>query len=55
MKELKLMNEYEEAKAIMDELEERVELENITLQVLAEELAMIAEKVKDIERQVKEL
>jgi hypothetical protein len=49
------MNEYEEAKAIMDELEERVELENITLQVLAEELAMIAEKVKDIERQVKEL
>jgi hypothetical protein len=49
------MNEYEEAKAIMDELEERVELENITLQVLAEELAIIAEKVKDIERQVKEL
>jgi hypothetical protein len=49
------MDNYEEAKAIMDELEERVELENITLQVLAEELAMIAEKVKDIERQVKEL
>jgi hypothetical protein len=49
------MNEYEKAKAIMDELEERVELENITLQVLAEELSMIAEKVKDIERQVKEL
>jgi hypothetical protein len=49
------MDNYEEAKAIMDELEERVELENITLQVLAEELAMIAEKVKEIERQVKEL
>jgi hypothetical protein len=49
------MDNYEEAKAVMDELEERVELENITLQVLAEELAMIAEKVKDIERQVKEL
>ena len=49
------MDNYEEAKAIMDELEERVELENITLQVLAEELAMIAEKVKDIERKVKEL
>ena len=49
------MDNYEKAKAIMDELEERVELENITLQVLAEELAMIAEKVKDIERQVKEL
>ena len=49
------MDNYEKAKSIMDELEERVELENITLQVLAEELAMIAEKVKDIERQVKEL
>ena len=49
------MNEYEEARAVMSELEERVELEGITLQVLSEELAKIAEQVKDIERQVKEL
>jgi hypothetical protein len=39
----------------VSELEERVEIESITLQVLADELAKIAEKVKDIERQVKEL
>jgi hypothetical protein len=44
-----------QAKATMSELEERVELEGITLQVLAEELAKIAEQVKDIERQVKDL
>jgi hypothetical protein len=49
------VNEYEEARAVMSELEERVELEGITLQVLSEELARIAEQVKDIERQVKEL
>jgi hypothetical protein len=49
------MNEHEEARATMSELEELVELEEITLQVLAEELARIAEQVKDIERQVKEL
>jgi hypothetical protein len=49
------MNEYEEARAVMSELEERVELEEITLQVLADELALIADKIKDIERQVKEL
>jgi uncharacterized coiled-coil protein SlyX len=49
------MDNYEEAKAIMDELEERVELENITLQVLSDELARIAEQIKDIERQVREL
>jgi hypothetical protein len=49
------VNEYEEARAVMSELEERVELEGITLQVLSEELAKIAEQVKDIERQVKEL
>lgn len=47
--------EYEEAHAILSELEERVELENITLKVLADELAIIADKIKDIERQVKEL
>lgn len=41
--------------ATLEELEERVEIEGITLQVLADELAKIAEKVKDIERQVKEL
>jgi hypothetical protein len=44
-----------QAKATMSELEERVELEGITLQVLADELALIAEKIKDIERQVKDL
>jgi hypothetical protein len=49
------MNEYEEARAIMSELEERVEIEGITLQVLSDELARIAEQIKDIERQVKEL
>jgi hypothetical protein len=49
------MNEHEEARATMSELEELVELEGITLQVLAEELARIAEQIKDIERQVKEL
>lgn len=49
------MSEYEEAQAIMSELAERVELEEITLKVLSEELALIAEKIKDIERQVKEL
>jgi hypothetical protein len=49
------VNEYEEARAVMSELEERVELESITLQVLSEELARIAEQVKDIERQVREL
>jgi hypothetical protein len=47
--------EYEEAHAILSELEEQVELENITLKVLADELAIIADKIKDIERQVKEL
>lgn len=46
---------WEEAEAIMSELEERVELEGMTLQVLSEELALIADKIKDIERQVKEL
>jgi hypothetical protein len=46
---------FEEARATMSELEERVELEEITLQVLADELALIADKIKDIERQVKEL
>jgi hypothetical protein len=55
MKGLRLMNEYEEAKAIMSELEERVEIESITLQVLSDELARIAEQIKDIERQVREL
>jgi hypothetical protein len=49
------MNEYEEARAVMSELEERVEIEGITLQVLSDELAKIAEKVKDIERQVRDL
>jgi hypothetical protein len=49
------MNEYEEARAVMSELEERVEIEGITLQVLSEELALIADKIKDIERQVREL
>jgi hypothetical protein len=44
-----------QAKATMSELEERVELEGITLQVLADELAKIAEQIKDIERQVKDL
>jgi hypothetical protein len=51
----KVVNEYEEAQAIMGELAERVELEEITLKVLSEELALIAEKIKDIERQVREL
>jgi len=46
---------WEEAQATMSELEERVELEEITLKVLSEELAKIAEQIKDIERQVKEL
>lgn len=49
------MDNYEEARAVMDELEERVELEAITLQVLSDELSRIAEQVKDIERQVREL
>jgi hypothetical protein len=49
------MDNYEEARAVMSELEERVELEGITLQVLSEELALIADKIKDIERQVREL
>jgi uncharacterized coiled-coil protein SlyX len=49
------MDNYEEAKAVMSELEERVEIESITLQVLSDELARIAEQVKDIERQVREL
>jgi uncharacterized coiled-coil protein SlyX len=49
------VNEYEEAKAAMSELEERVELEEITLQVLSDELARIADKIKDIERQVRDL
>ena len=49
------MDNYEEARAVMSELEERVELEAITLQVLSDELARIAEQVKDIERQVREL
>jgi hypothetical protein len=44
-----------QAKATMSELEERVELEGITLQVLSEELAKIAEQVKNIERQVRGL
>ena len=44
-----------QAKATMSELEERVELEGITLQVLSEELAKIAEQVKNIERQVRDL
>ena len=49
------MSEYEEAQAVMSELEERVELEEITLQVLSDELARIADKIKDIERQVRDL
>jgi len=48
-------NNVAQAKATMSELEERVEIEGITLQVLADELARIAEQVKNIERQVKEL
>jgi hypothetical protein len=49
------MNEYEEAQAIMSELAERVELEEITLQVLSDELARIAQQIKNIEKQVREL
>jgi hypothetical protein len=49
------MDNYEEARAVMSELEERVEIEGITLQVLSDELSRIAEQIKDIERQVREL
>lgn len=49
------MNEWAEARALVSELEEQVELEEITLKVLADELDRIAQQIKDIERQVREL
>ena len=49
------MDNYEEARAVMSELEERVEIEGITLQVLSDELARIAGQIKEIEKQVREL
>jgi hypothetical protein len=49
------MDNYEETREAIKELEERVELEEITLQVLSDEIARIAKDIENIARQVREL